>query len=321
MARPEKAGLDYFPLNVNFFEDEKIRYLGKEFGIKGEHIAVRILSQIYYNGYYIAWDKDAAASFWRTTYGSASGVTTELLKVVVGRLVACGFFHAGLYNQFGILTSAGIQRRYIAACARRKKILLRREFIVLDEDELRERNNIAYLSCDETEQGRVNACNNPVNVDINPVNVCINPQSKVNIASKHASYGVNACNNPVNACNNPVNAYINPGETGQGEAWNEAVQTYQDNIGRLPMGVVEDDLHFYFEQVGLDCFRLACEHTNRRNPDNKQNFILAILKSWAEQGICTRRAGETDIQAHLTRNRRRYGGEQETSDEIFFFGN
>ena len=38
MARPVKDGLDYFPLDVDVFEDEKIEAIAGEFGLKGEDI-------------------------------------------------------------------------------------------------------------------------------------------------------------------------------------------------------------------------------------------------------------------------------------------
>ena len=34
MARPRKTGLDYFPFDVDFFEDEKIVAIAGEFGLK-----------------------------------------------------------------------------------------------------------------------------------------------------------------------------------------------------------------------------------------------------------------------------------------------
>ena len=33
MARPNKTGLDYFPLDIDFFDDEKIVAISGEFGI------------------------------------------------------------------------------------------------------------------------------------------------------------------------------------------------------------------------------------------------------------------------------------------------
>lgn len=53
MARPIKEGLDYFPLYVDIFEDEKIEAISGEFGIKGEIIVVKLLCAIYKKGYFI----------------------------------------------------------------------------------------------------------------------------------------------------------------------------------------------------------------------------------------------------------------------------
>ena len=55
MARPTKKGLDYFPFDVDFFEDEKIAAISGEFGLKGEIVAVKLLCAIYRNGYFILW--------------------------------------------------------------------------------------------------------------------------------------------------------------------------------------------------------------------------------------------------------------------------
>ena len=43
MARPNKIGLDYFPLDVDIFEDEKISAISGEFGIKGEITVIKLL--------------------------------------------------------------------------------------------------------------------------------------------------------------------------------------------------------------------------------------------------------------------------------------
>ena len=41
MARPNKMGLDYFPFDVDFFNDEKIVAISGEFGIKGEIVVIK----------------------------------------------------------------------------------------------------------------------------------------------------------------------------------------------------------------------------------------------------------------------------------------
>ena len=53
MARPRKEGLDYFSLDVDFFEDVKIRVLKGGLGNDGVLTYIYLLTKIYKNGYYI----------------------------------------------------------------------------------------------------------------------------------------------------------------------------------------------------------------------------------------------------------------------------
>ena len=46
MARPNKMGLDYFPFDVDFFNDEKIVAISGEFGIKGEIVVIKLLCDV-----------------------------------------------------------------------------------------------------------------------------------------------------------------------------------------------------------------------------------------------------------------------------------
>lgn len=57
MARPPKTGLEYFPLDVDIAEDEKILYLESETGLEGFAVYVKLLATIYRSGYYIMWTK------------------------------------------------------------------------------------------------------------------------------------------------------------------------------------------------------------------------------------------------------------------------
>lgn len=54
MARPKKQGIDYFPLDVNFFSDVKIRKIARACGSQSTSILICLLCNIYKdNGYYI----------------------------------------------------------------------------------------------------------------------------------------------------------------------------------------------------------------------------------------------------------------------------
>ena len=53
MPRTPKAGLSYFPLDVAFFEDVKVKKLRRKHGSLGLIIYVNLLCRIYQNGYYL----------------------------------------------------------------------------------------------------------------------------------------------------------------------------------------------------------------------------------------------------------------------------
>ena len=104
MARPTKKGLDYFPFDVDFFEDEKIAAISGEFGLKGEIVAVKLLCAIYRNGYFILWSDMLRLKILR----DLPGVSPDLLDKIVNRLVRWEFFDKALFDSVGVLTSRGI---------------------------------------------------------------------------------------------------------------------------------------------------------------------------------------------------------------------
>lgn len=115
MARPKKTGLDYFPFDVDFFEDEKIVCIAGEFGLKGEITAVKLLCAVYRNGYFIEWSDMLKMKMLR----SLPGISLELLEQIVARLVKWGFFDKALFDSVRVLTSKGIQRRFLNSTRKR----------------------------------------------------------------------------------------------------------------------------------------------------------------------------------------------------------
>ncbi len=120
MANKIKTGLDYFPLDVNFFSDIKCRKLLKKYGSDGITLYIYLLCRIYEDGYFIEMDEDLLF------------FTAESLKfdeVLVNEMLNF-MFKIGVFDEFSaknnnILTSKSIQIRYseIAKIARRKKIV------------------------------------------------------------------------------------------------------------------------------------------------------------------------------------------------------
>lgn len=115
MARPRKIGLDYFPFDVDFFENEKVVCIAGEFGIKGEMVAIKLLCAIYRNGYFIEWND--ALRF--KMLHKMPGVSAELFDQILNRLVRWGFFDASLFDSVKVLTSEDIQRRYFEIIRKR----------------------------------------------------------------------------------------------------------------------------------------------------------------------------------------------------------
>lgn len=150
MARPKKTNLDYFPFDVDFFDDEKIVAIAGEFGIKGELTTIKLLCAIYRNGYYIEWNEMLQMKLARLL----PGVSLELLNQIVSRLVKWGFFDPNLFSSVKVLTSRGIQNRYFEATKRWKLDVSKLPYILLENPE-----------------NTVNVAETPVNVTLTPVNV------------------------------------------------------------------------------------------------------------------------------------------------------
>lgn len=142
MARKNKIGLDYFPLDVDFFEDDKIELISSEFGSKGETITLRLLCKIYRNGYFYQYGPDESLLFAKRV---GNGITGTLVDEVVKGLVKRSFFHKGVFDQFAILTSLGIQRRYLEAKERAKKVTMIREFTLIDVNDALMANNVTLI--------------------------------------------------------------------------------------------------------------------------------------------------------------------------------
>lgn len=118
MARPRKQGLDYFPFDVDFFQDEKVICIAGEFGLKGELTIIKLLCAIYRNGYYALWNDMIKYKLVK----ELPGVSADLLDNIVNRLVRWGFFDKTLFDSTSVLTSAGIQRRYFEASRKRQPL-------------------------------------------------------------------------------------------------------------------------------------------------------------------------------------------------------
>ncbi|MGJ1009073.1 Lin1244/Lin1753 domain-containing protein [Enterococcus casseliflavus] len=129
MARPTKKGLDYFPLDVDFLSDLKVRRIIKACGKEAVHILVALLANIYRDeGYYVLWDDDLAFLV-ADEVGTKEGTVEELVR----KAVQVKFFEKDIFDKYSVLTSKGIQNRYILATKERKKVELEFKYLLTNE--------------------------------------------------------------------------------------------------------------------------------------------------------------------------------------------
>ena len=113
MARPRKDGLSFFSIDTNFFSDRKIKRLLRTFGCKGLSVYTFLLCEIYRdNGYFVQWDEEYSEDIAATLDKS---IKENLVSDVLEHCLKSGLFDNEKFSKFGILTSAGIQKRYISA--------------------------------------------------------------------------------------------------------------------------------------------------------------------------------------------------------------
>lgn len=158
MARPQKAGIDYFPMDVDMDQDDKILLIEAEHGVEGFGILVKLLMKIYKEGYYYEWtDKE------QLLFSKRVNVDINRVNVVINSCLKWGFLDKTMFEKYCILTSSGIQKRYLEATSRRKKVEIVKEYCLVD---INNYSNVVFVDIKGD------------NVDINEVNVGKKPIKK-----------------------------------------------------------------------------------------------------------------------------------------------
>ena len=132
MARISKPGLDYFPLDVNFLQDRKVRRISCRHHAAGIAALTSLLCLIYKEkGYYILWNKDTLFDI-----AQEACCGEEEMQAIIDDCLAVGLFDNLIYKEYGVLTSQAIQEQYhkIITDSRRKYKLPLEHFWLIKED-------------------------------------------------------------------------------------------------------------------------------------------------------------------------------------------
>ena len=167
-----KSGIDWFPLDVAL--DSKWELIEAEFGLTGFGVVVHLLQEIYgKEGYYIEWTEEVALLFVRR-YGVGGNVVSE----IVGASIRRGLFDKNIFDQYRILTSKAIQKRYFEAINRRKEIVVDDRVIMVNLADFFKNVNIKHKNVNildenddiskqsRVEKSRVEKSNNTISGDI-----------------------------------------------------------------------------------------------------------------------------------------------------------
>ena len=190
MARPQKEGLDYFPLDVDMDQDDKIALIEARYGLVGFGVVIRLFMKIYKNSYFYEWAEKEQLLFARRV-----NVDINVINEIINDCLKWGIFDKSIYEKHKVLTSRGIQRRYLKAVDRRQRVQISSTYLLLDDEEVNAYKNLVIVN------------NNP-HSDVN--NADINPQNK---EKKKESKKENTVTTSTDADNGPEQKDIQPCES------------------------------------------------------------------------------------------------------------
>ncbi len=203
MARISKPGLDYFPLDVNFFQDRKVRRISNRHHAAGIAALTSLLCLIYKEkGFYVAWNQD-------TLFDISQEVCCEEeeMQAIIDDCLSVGLFDTYIYKEYGILTSQAIQEQYhkIITDSRRKYKLPLEQFWLIKEEEDGTGNNSAEIRSNINIKGTevAEAESNIVGAEVNAI------KTGVNIAATEVTKtktGIGTTGTDIHAAGTGINA-------------------------------------------------------------------------------------------------------------------
>lgn len=139
MARPPKVGIDYFPFDVDFFDNrEKIRPLIARYGADSVALLVYLYCDIYKNGFFVTVDED-----YIHICSMDLRMNHNKIRQMLNYFLERSLFDDKLFKAVKVLTARAIQERYQLAVKERVRknkapILVDRTLWLIPEHEIAE---------------------------------------------------------------------------------------------------------------------------------------------------------------------------------------
>lgn len=120
MSRTKDDGLSYFPLDVGYFKDERIRRLAGRFGSDGPLFYIYVLCRIYENGYVIVMNDDFTEDAALDVHCSTEKIGL-MLEYLLSRSLLKALPVDTSLGTVTYLTSHGIQAQYQKSARGKKR--------------------------------------------------------------------------------------------------------------------------------------------------------------------------------------------------------
>ena len=176
-------GINYFPVGVNFMEENAMEVIEAKYGIKGSAIVLKLMCKIYKEGYYIRWDEEQCLIF---ANKAGREVQAEEVQGIIEILFTKGILDRNSYQENGILTSESIQKVWMEATKRRKRELSELPYLMVKPEKENGKadtppalQEIQQPELFKKEEAPVNPKNVVHHVAVNAKNACNSGQSKV----------------------------------------------------------------------------------------------------------------------------------------------
>ncbi len=176
-------GINYFPVGVNFMEENAMDVIEAKYGIKGSAIVLKLMCKIYKEGYYIRWDEEQCLIF---ANKAGREVQAEEVQGIIEILFTKGILDRNSYQENGILTSESIQKVWMEATKRSKRELSELPYLMVKPEKENGKadtppalQEIQQPELFKKEKTPVNPKNVVHHVAVNAKNACNSRQSKV----------------------------------------------------------------------------------------------------------------------------------------------
>lgn len=253
MARPIKEGLDYFPLDVDFFRDRKIRSIKVRYGMDGIALYLYILCLVYEDkGYYTKIDVD----FYEQVEDDL-GISENSARQIMNYFCERSLLDGTLFTTVKILTSVKIQKTFQAAKRSAKRsIKVIPDYWLLKTDETLGFIKFAQMEVFSANNGSFSE-KNPCKSEKNPLK-----KSKVNEIKEKEAFGVCSCENL------------------------KKVLSKLEDSGIFVSSNISEAVQSWLTDTDIDIVFYAIEQADKRAKRSWQ-YIEAILNNLKKSGIKT----------------------------------